>query len=202
MRVKVFLALVCLTLSAAMASAQVPTGTISGRVTDSSGGVLPGVTVTASSPNLQGTRETVTSGSGDYVLALLPPGSYSLEFMLAGFQTGKTELKVASTEVVTFDIELGVGAFSETINVPGGARSFLDTVQTGTNVQQTLMATLPSSRTLTASLGMAPNVKPTGPTGTSGNDGSFTIAGGMSFDSVYLLNGVAITENVRMTCSW
>ena len=44
---------------------------------------------------------------------------------------------------------------------------------------------------------MAPNVKPTGPTGTSGNDGSFTIAGGMSFDSVFLLNGVAITENVR-----
>ena len=76
MRVKVFLALVCLTLSAAMASAQVPTGTISGRVTDSSGGVLPGVTVTASSPNLQGPREVVTSGSGDYVLALLPPGTY------------------------------------------------------------------------------------------------------------------------------
>ena len=61
MRVKVFLALVCLTLSAAMASAQVPTGTISGRVTDTSGGVLPGVTVTADSPNLQGPREVVTS---------------------------------------------------------------------------------------------------------------------------------------------
>src|SRR5262245_10668743 len=67
MRVKVFLALVCLTLSAAMASAQVPTGTISGRVTDSSGGVLPGVTVTATSPNLQGPRVAVTSGAGDYV---------------------------------------------------------------------------------------------------------------------------------------
>ena len=109
MRVKVFLALVCLTLSAAMASAQVPTGTISGRVTDTSGGVLPGVTVTASSPNLQGPREVVTSASGDYVLALLPPGTYALEFVLPGFQTVKTELKVASTEVVPFDVELGVG---------------------------------------------------------------------------------------------
>src|SRR5262245_54995710 len=109
MRVNVFLALVCLTLSAAMASAQVPTGTISGRVTDSSGGVLPGVTVTASSPNLQGPREAVTSASGDYALPLLPPGAYTLEFSLTGFQTVRTELKVASTEVVPFDVELGVG---------------------------------------------------------------------------------------------
>ncbi|HEY7445065.1 MAG TPA: carboxypeptidase-like regulatory domain-containing protein, partial [Vicinamibacterales bacterium] len=167
MRVKVFLALVCLTLSAAMASAQVPTGTISGRVTDSSGGVLPGVTVTASSPNLQGPREVVTGVAGEYVLALLPPGTYALEFVLPGFQTAKTELKVASTEVVTFDIELGVGGLSEQITVRGDARSFVNTVQTGTNVQQSLMATLPSSRTITAVLGMAPNVKPTGPGGTS-----------------------------------
>ena len=147
MRVKVFLALVCLTLSAAMASAQVPTGTISGRVTDTSGGVLPGVTVTASSPNLQGPREVVTSASGDYVLALLPPGTYALEFVLTGFQTVKTELKVASTEVVPFDVELGVGTVTEQLTVRADARSFLGTVQTGTNVQQSLMATLPSSRT-------------------------------------------------------
>src|ERR1044072_9277018 len=109
MRVKVFLALVCLTLSAVLASAQVPTGTISGRVTDSSGGVLPGVAVTASSPNLHESREVVTSGSGDYVLALLPPGTYTLEFVLTGFQSAKTELNVASTEIVPFDVELGVG---------------------------------------------------------------------------------------------
>jgi hypothetical protein len=197
MRVKVFLALVCLTLSAAMASAQVPTGTISGRVTDSSGGVLPGVTVTASSPNLQGPREAVTSASGDYVLALLPPGTYEVTFELPGFQTVKKSMEVASTEAVPLNMELGVGPLTETISVHGESRSFAATVQTGTTVKQTLMASLPTSRTLTAALGMAPNVKPTGPTATSGNDGSFTIAGGMSFDSVFLLNGVAITENVR-----
>ena len=122
MRVKVFLALVCLTLSAAMASAQVPTGTISGRVTDTSGGVLPGVTVTASSPNLQGPREVVTSASGDYVLALLPPGTYTLEFVLTGFQAVKTELKVASTEVVPFDVELGLGTVTEQLTVRADAR--------------------------------------------------------------------------------
>jgi len=197
MRLKVFLALVCLTLSAVLASAQVPTGTISGRVTDSSGGVLPGVTVSASSPNLQGSREVVTSGSGDYVLALLPPGTYTLEFVLAGFQTARTELNVASTEVVPFDVELGVGVLAEKVTVLGEARTFLGTVQSGFNVQQSLMATLPNNRSLNAALAMAPNVKPTGPGGTSGADGSFTIAGAMAYDSVFMLNGVAITENLR-----
>jgi len=198
MRVKVFLALVCLTLSAAMASAQVPTGTISGRVTDTSGGVLPGVTVTASSPNLQGPRVVVTGTSGDYVLALLPPGAYTLEFVLPGFQTAKADMNVASTEVVAFDLELGVGGLNEEIVVHSEARSFLGTVQTGTNVQQSLMATLPSNRTITAVLTMAPNVKPTGPgQGSGGTDGAFTVAGAMSYDSVFLLNGVAITENIR-----
>jgi hypothetical protein len=198
MRVRVWLAVVCLFFSAAVAGAQVPTGTISGRVTDSSGGVLPGVTVTATSPNLQGERVIVTSAFGDYVLGLLPPGTYEVTFDLSGFQTAKRSVEVASTEAVPLDMELGVGALTETISVHGdAARNFAETVQTGTNIKQTLMATLPSSRTLTAALGMAPNVKATGPTGTSGNDGSFTIAGAMAFDSVFLLNGVAITENIR-----
>jgi len=197
MRVKVFLVLVCLTLSAAMAGAQVPTGTISGRVTDSSGGVLPGVTVTATSPNLQGPRVIVTSAFGDYTMPLLPPGSYTVTFELSGFQTATQQVDVASTESVPLDIQLGVGGIETRVTVVGEARSFLQTVQSGTNVRQSLMSTLPSSRTLTAALGMAPNVKPTGPGGTSGGDGAFTVAGAMSFDSVFMLNGVAITENLR-----
>src|SRR5262245_40865573 len=198
MRVKVFAAVVCLILSAALASAQVPTGTISGRVTDSSGGVLPGVTVTATSPNLQGQRVIVTSAFGDYVIPLLPPGAYTVTFELSGFNTVTQQIDVASTETVPLDASLGIGGVTEKVTVVGDQqRSFLQTVQTGTNVQQTLMATLPSSRTLTAALSLAPNVKPTGPGGTSGGDGSFTIAGAMAYDSVFLLNGVAITENVR-----
>jgi hypothetical protein len=197
MRVKVFVAVVCLIFFAVLASAQVPTGTISGRVTDSSGGVLPGVTVTATSPNLQGPREIVTSAFGDYVIPLLPPGAYTVTFELSGFTTVTHQIDVASTETVPLDTTMGVGAVTEQITVRGEARSFLQTVQSGSNVQQTLMATLPSNRSLNASLGMAPNVKPTGPGGTSGGDGSFTIAGAMAYDSVFMLNGVAITENLR-----
>ena len=197
MRVKVWLAVVCLILASGVAGAQVPTGTISGRVTDSSGGVLPGVTVTATSPNLQGPRVIVTSAFGDYTMPLLPPGAYTVTFELAGFQTASQQVDVASTEAVPLDVQLGVGGLEERVTVRGEARSFLHTVQTGTNLKQTLLAALPTTRTLTAAIGMAPNVKATGPGGTSGSDGSFTIAGAMAYDSVFLLNGVAVTENIR-----
>jgi hypothetical protein len=197
MYVKVCLTVVCVILSAALADAQVPTGTISGRVTDTSGAVLPGVTVTATSPNLQGPREIVTSSFGDYVIPLLPPGTYTLTFVLSGFQTLTQQVDVASTEAVPLDAQLGVGGVEEKITVRGEARSFVETVQTGTNIKASLLSNLPTSRSLTAALSMAPNVKPTGPGGTSGADGSFTIAGAMAYDSVFLLNGVAITENIR-----
>src|SRR4051794_9501160 len=61
------------------------TGGIVGRVTDEGGGVLPGVTVEATGPALQGARTAVTDGSGGYHLSLLPPGDYAVSFNLNGF---------------------------------------------------------------------------------------------------------------------
>src|SRR5947199_4420144 len=69
---------------AAMAAAQT-TGGIVGRVTDEGGGVLPGVTVEAKSPALQGSRTVVTDSTGTYRLTLLPPGGYTVSFTLEGF---------------------------------------------------------------------------------------------------------------------
>ena len=197
MRVKVSLAVACLILSVARAGAQVPTGSISGRVSDSSGGVLPGVTVTATSRSLQGSRVAVSSGFGDYVLSLLPPGDYTVTFELMGFRTATQRVGVAATEAVPLDVTLGVGEFTERVTVIGDARSFAQSVQTGTTFRQELLSALPTSRTLGAAVLMAPNVKMTGPGGTSGGDGTFTIAGAMAYDSLFLLNGVAITENLR-----
>ena len=67
---------------ASIATAQSTNGTISGRVLDSSGGALPGVTVTVESPNLQAARTAVTSGNGDYQFPLLPSGTYAVTFEL------------------------------------------------------------------------------------------------------------------------
>ena len=90
-----FLVLVCLLASATLAAAQVPTGTISGRVASSDDAPLPGVTVTVTSPNLQGERTVITSVNGDYVVPLLPPGDYTLVFELSGFQSVKREVGLA-----------------------------------------------------------------------------------------------------------
>jgi len=70
-------------------------------------------------------------------------------------------------------------------------------VTNATSVRQELTQTLPTSRTLVAAVLLAPNVHATGPNGTNGADGSIAIGGAMSFDSLYLLNGVQITENLR-----
>src|SRR5436190_8570816 len=70
------------------ASAQVvtsSTGAINGVVTDTSRAVLPGVTVTAQSPQMMGTRETVSDEQGRYQFAAIPPGEYTVSFELIGF---------------------------------------------------------------------------------------------------------------------
>ena len=153
---------------AATAFAQVPTGTISGRVTDQGGLGVPGATVTAASPNLQGERTVVTSEFGDYAIPLLPPGDYTVTVALSGFQTVMRTVPVAPTQIVPLDVSLAIGGLTESVTVVGNAAPFVETATIATNYRQELLQTLPSSRTLGAAVMLAPNVKATGPGGTSG----------------------------------
>ena len=100
--------LICLLLSPAVASAQ---ATLSGTVRDSSGAVLPGVSVEAASPALiERVRSATTDGSGQYRITDLPPGAYSLTFTLSGFNTMKREgVTVSGSGVIPISIELAVG---------------------------------------------------------------------------------------------
>src|SRR5690348_11298382 len=109
MRLKVFLTTtVCLALLAGVAGAQVPTGTISGRVLDQDGGGVPGATITVASPNLQGERVVVSSMYGDYSIPLLPPGDYTVRVELSGFQTVTKQVAVAATQTVSLDLSLAL----------------------------------------------------------------------------------------------
>jgi hypothetical protein len=94
---------------------------IAGTVTDASGGVLPGVTVEASSPALiEQVRVVVTNGVGQYTIEDLRPGAYTVTFSLAGFSTVVREgIELTGTFVATVDTELSVGAVTETITVSG-----------------------------------------------------------------------------------
>jgi hypothetical protein len=130
-------ALVCGLIWPAAASAQQSAG-IAGVIRDTSGGVLPGVTVEASSPALIEKIRTVTSDTeGRYNIVELPPGTYTVTFTLTGFGVFKREgLALPSGFTATVDAEMRVGALEESITV-SGATPMVDTQ----NVRKQLVAT-------------------------------------------------------------
>ena len=139
-----------LVLSASTAFAQVSatTGAINGKVTDNTGGVLPGVTVTASSPSMQGVRTDVTNESGEFRFPAVPPGTYSLVFELAGFGSVNREgLRVGLGFTATVNIELGVASLQETVTVSGQSPVVdISTTTTAENFGQERLAALPNAR--------------------------------------------------------
>src|SRR5262245_45219481 len=94
---------------------------IVGSVRDISGAVIPGVTVEASSPALiEKTRSVVTSGTGQYAIVDLRPGTYTVTFTLPGFNTVKRDgIELTGNFVASVGVEMRVGAVAETITVSG-----------------------------------------------------------------------------------
>src|SRR5262249_25261032 len=98
-----------------IASAQ---ASISGNVKDSSGAVLPGVTVeSASSSLIEGARSTVTDENGHYRILDLRPGTYTVKFSLPGFTEVKHRLDLAGSFAAVVDAELRVGSVQESLTV-------------------------------------------------------------------------------------
>ena len=113
-------AIACLVLVPAAAYAQ---ASIAGVVKDTSGAVLPGVTVEAASPALiEKVRSVVTDGTGQYKVVDLRPGTYSVTFTLPGFNTLKRDgIELAGSFTATVNADLRVGAVEETVTVTGDA---------------------------------------------------------------------------------
>jgi hypothetical protein len=110
--------LLCLAFLPAAAYAQ---ASVTGVIKDSSGGVLPGVTVEASSPALiEKSRTAISDGSGQYQITQLLPGTYTITFTLQGFNTFKRDgLELSGTFVATVNADMKVGELTETITVTG-----------------------------------------------------------------------------------
>ncbi|MGN6185953.1 MAG: TonB-dependent receptor [Thermoanaerobaculia bacterium] len=114
--------LALLLLLAPLSAFAAVTGNLFGVVTDDSGAVLPGVTVTVRSPQLQGTRDTVTNAQGEYNLQLLPPGTYSVEFTLEGLKPVTREgVQVQLDQTTKINATLSMGAVTEAITVTADA---------------------------------------------------------------------------------
>ena len=109
-RLELTLALLLPTLLAtgSPAFAQATTGSISGQVRSSDGLPLPGVTVTAASPDLQGVRTAITSESGDYLIPLLPPGTYSVSFNISEFQTVTRTQQIGGAYQAALDVTMSL----------------------------------------------------------------------------------------------
>ncbi|PYQ95253.1 MAG: hypothetical protein DMF96_23035, partial [Acidobacteria bacterium] len=123
---------------AGIVSAQTGTATISGQVKDESGGVLPGVTVSARSTALQVPEvTTVSDAQGEYRLTPLPIGTYIVAFVLSGFQTTHREdIRLTAGFTARVDIQLKVGQLEETVTVSGGS-PLVDASSTATATQLT-----------------------------------------------------------------
>src|SRR5581483_2802565 len=136
------------------ASAQAA-GAIAGVVRDTSGAVMPGVTVEAASPALiEKVRSVVTDAEGQYKIIDLRPGTYSVTFTLPGFNTVKREgIELSAGFTATVNGDLKVGALEETITVTGQS-PIVDTqnVTQQKVIQMQVIQSLPNTGTNFAAL--------------------------------------------------
>jgi hypothetical protein len=192
--VKVLGALVVAVLLPSAAYAQ---ASIAGVVRDTSGAVLPGVTVEAASPVLiEKVRTTVTDGNGRFQIVDLRPGSYSVTFTLPGFNAVRRDgITLSGANTSTVDADLRVGSLEETITVTGEA----PTVDVQTTTRQSVLdndviAALPTTRNYATLARLIPgtnsSVNDVGGAAIQDTGGSTTIHGSKNQDQRVTLNGI------------
>ncbi|MEP7306616.1 MAG: carboxypeptidase regulatory-like domain-containing protein [Acidobacteriota bacterium] len=197
MALALFLSAMFLLLIPTLAGAQ----SLAGSVRDSSGAVLPGVAVEASSPALiEKTRSTVTDDRGQYQIVDLRPGTYAVTFTLSGFSTiARTGVEVSGGGVTAINAEMRVGGVQETITVTG-ATPVVD-LQTSTSREQVLsnefVRSLPASRGYGNYLAGVPGIQGTG-LGASATPSNnfFTSRGGRSSEGNIQIDGMNVGSSV------
>ena len=157
------LCLVALLATASVSAAQDFRGRINGTVTDNTGAVLPGVTVTATSPALIQPQVQVTGAEGDFRFIALPPGVYDISFELSGFQSVKREgVRVVINQTLTVDQQMQVATLQETVTVTGESPIVdTSTTQVGTNFTKELLTEIPNARDIWAAMAQAPGIQMT-----------------------------------------
>src|SRR5580765_1266306 len=193
------LSLALLLVCAAVARAQQQTGEIFGKVTDQSGGSLPGVTVTITAPNLLQPLMAVTSETGTYQFPRLAIGTYAVKFELAGFKSVVNEgILVTVGFSAQINAQMGISAVQETITVTGQS-PIVDTRETGTKQTFTneLLQGIPSARDpwviLQQTAGIAMDRENVGGN-MSGQQSNFVSRGAMTNNTKFSLDGVDITD--------
>ncbi len=170
--------------------AQRTTGTIVGVVTDESGALLPGATITIKGEAIVGTQTAMTGSQGSYRFGALPPGTYQLSFALSGFATLNRQLRVGLGSTAEENISLKVSQLAEEITVTGEA-AVVDTTSNlvSTNYDKDWVRNAPVPRfTFFDLINAAPGVNQA-----QANDSRSTSLGSASSDNSYMLDGTDFT---------
>ena len=193
LRALMFLVLIGLMGLARPASAQ---STIAGLVTDTTGAVLPGVTVEASSPALiEKVRTAATDTQGRYSIVDLRPGVYTVTFALPGFSTVSREaIQILSNVNVPINAEMRVGVVEETVTVSG--QTPVVDIQTTARRQvltRDALDSIPTSRNFQQIGSLIPGVKMNTPDVGSANSMNMTtlsVHGVVAKETTYLVDGM------------
>jgi outer membrane receptor protein involved in Fe transport len=172
------------------------TGRIEGTVLDQNGAPLPGVTVEASSPNLQGTRTAVTGSDGRYRLPSLPPGTYKVSATLTGLGSVEKNVSVLLDQTATVVMQLSLTT-KEAVIVTGEA-PMVDTTSTtgGTNYSSKVIEKLPLGRNYAEIIRSNPGVNQD-QGDTQGRALSLTVYGATSVENQFIIDGVNTTNVIR-----
>jgi len=175
------------------------TSAVTGRVTDPTGAVLPGVMVTATSAATNQSRNGITAEDGVYRLPLLDPGPYRVRFMLPGFKTAEvTEVILLVTETSVLNRTLEVGAPGDQITVEAAVEAIQTATSTlGTTVTGSVISQMPLvSRNFTQVLGMATGVAVAANNGTAFGKGTenMSVNGANPEKNNFQMDGVSINN--------
>ncbi len=184
----------------AMSYGQVGTGTLVGTVTDPSGAVLPGTSVSATSSATGQVRQTVTDSAGIYTLPSLPPSAYTVTITKSGFGTQTTQLDILIDQTGRQDFSLQIASASSTVVVQSGNTVALETEshEVAENFNGATLQNLPQTgRNVFSELEAAPNVTNDVYSNDAGDIGFFgtgaqnlTIGGTVFGNTSYLQDGV------------
>jgi hypothetical protein len=156
--ISVSLVAVCLVWLPNPSSAQGTTGSINGAVSDKTGAILPGVTVTATGASIMGAQVALANEQGQYRFPALPPGTYRLEYQLSGFTTVVRDGIIVSVGfTATINVQLELATLAETVTVTGNS-PVVDTQNSNiqTNFTQEMIRNLPNARDIWALIAVAP----------------------------------------------
>ncbi|MCA1635560.1 MAG: carboxypeptidase-like regulatory domain-containing protein [Acidobacteria bacterium] len=200
--IRIFTGMLALMLSlsffAASASAQTSTtGSIEGTVTDINGAAVPGVTVTAKSPNQIAPQTVTTNDEGVFRFQQLTPGRYTVTIGAEkGFSAFEQSVEVNLSSTSSVSAVLRPQGASEVVEVTASSGATVDVTAntTGTNVSTEQFSNFPTQRTVQSLYSIAPTVSRSGLRDASGRDRDPSVGGSSGPENNYILDGVGVSD--------